>query len=134
MIFNIDTLEEAASKVGAFLDAEIDLEAGKCLVKRSRRFKVLDRGEVSNRKGDFEISFSSFQQGGVSLNKAAICLMPEEYGLFIRTLMEHALPLPTHYTQRLATDLNVYCLTFESFEPPEHFAERLAAALGAIDG
>lgn len=133
MVFNIDAFEEAALQVAAFLDAEVDSVSGKCIVKRPRRFKVLDHGEVRNCKGDFEVSFSAYRQDGVSLNQAAICLMPEEYDLFIRTIMGHELPLPIHYTQRLTTDFNIYCLNFESFEPPGHFAERLAAALKAID-
>jgi hypothetical protein len=59
--------------------------------------------------------------------------MPEEYRLFFQTLMQHEIPLPTQYSQRLTTDFNIYCLKFESYEPPEHFAERLSAALKVID-
>jgi hypothetical protein len=60
MVYDIDTFEAAASKVGAYLDAEIDSSAGKCIVKRPRRFRILDHGEVRNCIGDFEISFSAF--------------------------------------------------------------------------
>lgn len=133
MVYGVDTFEEAASKVGAYLDAEVDSSVGKCVVKRPRRFKILDHGKVRNCTGDYEISFSAYQKNGAALNKAEICLMPEEYSLFIQTIMQHELPLPTQYTQRLTTDLNIYCLKFESYEPPEHFAVRLAAALKVID-
>lgn len=133
MITDIRTEAEAATLTRDLFEGITDFPTEKYLVKRARRFKILENGQVRNHSADFEIHFSCRQEDGVGWNSAKMCLMPEEYSLFLKTLMEHEIPLPTRYKQQLIKGATMYCLKLESFEAPEQFIERLAAALKMID-
>lgn len=129
----MDQLELVAEKVGMLMKAECELLGGECLVKKQRSLVIPARNVKVPCTLDLDISFTKFKEDGSALNKAVIYLLPEELPKFEFHLIEYPVPLPTHYQQRISAGPNIICFYMESKEPPEHFAQRLAAALDMLE-
>ena len=127
------TRESAAKKAGQLLGAEIEQQAGKVLLKKQRTLDIFAENNRFTCTLELDISFNHFQDNGSAFNKAEIFLLPEEFPAFTFALSEHPIPFPTDYRQWTVTNPNIVSVCMESMEPPEHFAERLAAALQVID-
>lgn len=127
------TRESAAKKAGQLLGAEIEQQAGKVLLKKQRTLEIFAENNRFPCTLEHDISFDHFQDNGSAFNKAEIFLLPEEFPAFSFALNEHPIPFPTDYRQWTVTNPNIVSVCLESIEPPEYFAERLAAALEVID-
>ncbi len=132
-IEQIQTITGLAERIGELLEAETDTTEIECLVKKSRTITI----HLSKRSFDctleHDISFKNLKPDGTALNEADIFLLPEELSTFMDILQHHPIALPTEFGQSVDTNPNVICLSLTAEEPPEHFAERLAAALRALD-
>ena len=129
----MELAESAAEKVGWLLEAEVEAAGEKYLVKKKRTMKIHSLEAFFTCTLDLDISFERLQDNGSAFNKAEIFLLPEEFPAFTFALSEHPIPFPTDYRQWAVTNPNIISVCMESTEPPEHFAERLAAALQVID-
>ena len=127
------TRESAAKKTGQLLGAEIEQQGEKVLIKKQRTIDIFAENNRFTCTLDLDISFDHFQDNGSALNKAEIFLLPEEFPAFTFALTEHPIPFPAEYRQWAISNPNIVSVCLESTEPPEHFAERLAAALQVID-
>lgn len=126
-------IEEIAEKVGHLLDAETEIELDCCLIRKERTLQIQSNQHCFTCKLDLDISFKHLKEDGIAVNKAEICLVPEEFTDFLKILRSHPIPLPTDYSQWLEENPNLICVHMESKEPPEHFAERLATALQSLN-
>lgn len=129
----MDRLEQMGEKVGMVMNAEIEWLGEECTVKKQRTLEIRASKSCFYCTLDLDISFRHLRDDGSAFNKAEIYLLPEEYPAFLNRLRKHHNPLPTNYRQRLVSNPNIVCVYMESKEPPEFFAERLAAALEIID-
>lgn len=129
----MNAMEQIAEKVGMLMKAETELQDGKCLVKKKRTLEIRASKSCFICTLDMDISFRHLKEDGIALNEAEIYLLPEEFPAFTENLRKYPIPLPTNYSQRLASNPNLLCIRMESKEPPEHFAERLSATLEVIE-
>ena len=127
------TKESASEKAAQLLNAEIELQAEKVLIKKQRTLEIFANNNLFTCTLDLDISFDHFQDNGSAFNQAEIFLLPEEFPAFTFALREHPIPFPTDYRQWTVTNPSIISVCLESREPPEHFAERLAAALHVIE-
>lgn len=128
----MDRLEQVGEKVGMVMDAEIEWMGGECIIKKQRTLEIRSNDSRFYCTLDLDISFDHLNADGSADNKAEIYLLPEEYSAFLNRLRNYPIPLPTNYRQRLVANPNIVCVYMKSKEPPEFFAERLAAALEII--
>ncbi|MBT2570839.1 DUF1259 domain-containing protein [Planococcus sp. ISL-110] len=128
-----DPIKEMTVILEKALDAEVEVTSNLFLVKKIRNLIVKSDNSKFSFKVGCDITFQAMQQSGKTINNAEILLLPSELPVFLSALINHASPLPNNYSQRLVMEPDVYCLYLESRELPEIFAERLAAALKAID-
>lgn len=129
----MEQIEVAGEKVGLLLNAEIEMEAEKCIIKRNRSLEIQRDNACFDCTLELDISFEQFQDNGSAFNQAEILLLPEELLAFTFALSEHRILFPTEYQQWQVTNPNIVSVCIESREPPEHFAERLSAALQVIE-
>ncbi len=129
----MERLELVAKKVGMLMKAECELLGQECLVKKQRLLMIPANARCISCTLDLDISFGKFKEDGTALNKAAIYLLPEEVQQFSLNLIEYPLPLPTHYEQHISVGPSIICFYMKSKEPPEHFAQRLSAALEMLE-
>ena len=129
----MELAESAAEKVGWLLEAEVEAAGEKYLVKKKRTMKIHSLEAFFTCTLDLDISFERLQDNGSAFNKAEIFLLPEEFPAFTFALSEHPIPFPTQYRQWTVANPNIVSVCMESTEPPEHFAERLSAALQVIE-
>lgn len=129
----MEKLEAAARKAGRLLKAEIEQHSEKTVLKRQRTFEILAEKKQFTCTLDLDISFKHLQKNGTAFNQAEIFLLPEEYPAFFLALSEYPIPLPSDYRQWHKVNPNIISFCMESTEPPEHFAERLSAALGVLE-
>ena len=129
----MELAEHAAKKAGLLLDAKVEEIGEKYLIKKSRTLEIHSTETSFTCTLDLDISFERVQDNGSAFNKAEIFLLPEEFPAFTFALSEHPIPFPTEYRQWAVSNPNIVSVCLESKEPPEHFAERLAAALRVID-
>jgi len=129
----MDRLEEVAENVGMLLKSEVELQPKGCIVKKKRILEIQANTAFFSCTLDFDISFDRFREDGIAHNKAEIYLLPEEFPCFLSTFNAYRIPLPTDFHQRLISNPNIVCVHLESKERPEYFAERLAAALEALE-
>ena len=130
----MEQMEVAVEKVGLLLNAEIELDAEKCIVKRERSLEIQANNVCFDCTLELDISFEQFRDDGSAFNQAEILLLPEELSAFTFALSEHRIPFPTEYRQWQVANPNIINVCIESMEPPEHFAERLSAALDVLEG
>ncbi|AIY06844.1 hypothetical protein Plano_2879 [Planococcus sp. PAMC 21323] len=126
----MERFERLAEQVGVLLNAEVEVQGGECLVKRTRTINISSQNKNFNCVLDHDISFKNLKEDGTALNQAEIFLLPEELELFINALHQH--PLPTNYRQRVDTNPNIVCIYLSSEEAPENFAARLSTAFQMI--
>ena len=126
----IETVAEILEKT---LEAPVE-DLGNLYIVTKQRDLAIKSGECTMLfKINNEITFQDLHQQGKMLNKAEILLLPEELPVFSSALINQGASLPSNYAQRLVMELDVYSLYMESRELPKQFAERLAAALKAIE-
>lgn len=128
----MERFERLAEQVGMLLNAEVEVQGGECLVKRTRTINISSQNKNFNCVLDHDISFKNLKEDGTALNQAEIFLLPEELELFTNALHQHSLPLPTNYRQRVDTNPNIVCIYLSSEEAPENFATRLSTAFQMI--
>ncbi|WP_233569691.1 hypothetical protein [Planomicrobium sp. Y74] len=129
----MEHMKNAAEKVGLLLNAEIEIEPGKCIVKKKRTIDIHADNLFFPCILDMDISFEDFRNNGFAVNRAEIFLLPEELPAFTIALNENQIPFPTDYQQWQVTNPNIVSIWIKSIEPPEHFAERLSIALRVIE-
>lgn len=129
----MEQLEATAEKVGWLLKAKMEQHGEKVVLQRQRTLEILAENNYITCTLSLQISFEHLKEDGSAFNKAEIFLLPEEVAAFVRTLSEHRFPFPTRYRQWQNATPQMTHVFLESFEPPEHFAERLAAALATIE-
>lgn len=125
-------LQQLAKRVSMLMNAEVELQAGECLVKRKRTITIVSHDKKFSCTLDHDISFKNLQENGDALNQAEIFLLPSELDSFINALHQYPIPLPTTYQHRVDTNPDIICVYLSSEEPPEDFAMRLSTALNAI--
>ncbi|MCP2034516.1 hypothetical protein L1279_001503 [Planomicrobium sp. HSC-17F08] len=123
----------AKEKVAHILEADVIEQAGKCNVVKKRIIEILVENHSFTCMLDHDISFESVSKDSTAFNKAEIFLLPEEYAAFFSALSGHSIPFPVHYRQWQRVNPHIISVCIESVEPPEHFAERLSAALQIIE-
>lgn len=126
-------MEQVAEKVGMLMKAEVELQGGRCVIKKNRTLQIQASTSCFICTLDMDISFRHLKEDGMALNEAEIYLLPEEFPAFIENLRNYPIPLPTNYSQRLASNPNLVCINMQSKEPPEHFVERLSAVLNMLE-
>lgn len=129
----MDRIEQVAERVGVILAADSRLEAGKCIIQKKRTITLYTADSHYTHTLDFAISFKNFQADGTALNKAQIYLLPEEFPYFVDTLRKYPCPLPPHHKLRVRQGWNMICFTVKTKEAPDHFAQRLSAALKVVE-
>lgn len=129
----MEKLETTAKKVGRLLNAEIETCGEKTIFKRKRTLEILATNNRFSCTLDLDISFEGLKEDGFAFNKAEVFLLPEELPAFTFALSEYRIPFPTAYRQWQNVNPQIISVCIESTEPPEHFAERLSAALNTID-
>lgn len=129
----LEQKETAAEKAARLLHSEIEQSGEKTTLKRQRTLQILAENHSFACTLDLDISFEQVQEDGTAFNQAEIFLLPEEYPAFFLALSEHPIPLPTDFRQWQKVNPNIISLCMEATEPPEHFAERLSAALQILD-
>lgn len=128
----MNSMEQLAGKVGTLMEAETELQGGRCIIKKKRSLEIRASQSCFICTLDMDISFRHVKEDGTALNRAEIYLLPEEFPAFIEKLRNYPIPLPTNYSQRTASNPNLICIRMESKEPPEHFAKRLLATLEVL--
>jgi len=126
-------IETVAEILGKILEAPIEVLGDLYVVNKQRELAIKSGDSTLKFKIDYEITFQHIHQQGKMLNKAELLLLPEELPVFSSALISQSASLPSNYSQDLVMNLDVYTLCMESRELPERFAERLAAALKAIN-
>lgn len=126
------TIMDLAERVGALLGAETDTTDVECLIKKSRTVTIHLHTRSFDCTLEHDISFRNLKPDGTATNEADIFLLPEELDGFTDALQRYPIALPTEFEQRIDSNPNIICLRMAAMEPPEHFAERLAAALRMI--
>lgn len=129
----LENRETVAEKAARLLHAEVEHSGEKTILKRQRTLEILAENNQFTCTLELDISFEHLKEDGMAFNKAEIFLLPEEYPAFFLALSEHRLPLPTDYRQWQKANPNIVGFCMEATEPPEHFAERLSAALQLLD-
>ena len=129
----MELAESAAKKVGLLLDAEVEADREEYIIKKKRTLEVHSYEASFTCTLDLDVSFEKMQNNGSAFNKAEIFLLSEEFSAFTFALSEHPISFPTEYRQWAVTNPNILSVCLESTEPPEHFAERLKAALHLIE-
>ncbi|ANU21954.1 DUF1259 domain-containing protein [Planococcus donghaensis] len=129
----MDRFERLAEQVGVLLNAEVEVQNGECLIKKTRAINISSQNKNFNCVLDHDISFKNLKEDGTALNEAGILLLPEELALFTDTLHQQAIPLPINYQQRVDINPNIVCIYMSSEESPEDFATRLSAVFNAIE-
>lgn len=129
----MEQIEIIAEKAGRLLQAKIEQNGEKMTFKRQRTFEICTENNRFTCTLELDISFKGLQPDGSAFNQAEIFLLPEEFSIFTSTLSEHRYPFPTHYRQWQNANPNIVSVCLESTEPPEHFAERLSAALTVLE-
>jgi hypothetical protein len=124
------SLESTAQKIGSLLGIEPEFTAETCRLNKKRLVK---NSESRFSLLDLRIAIRSFKENGTAFNKASVYLLPEELPTFVLALMQHPISFPTNFSQYQIVKNGVYCIQLESEESPEDFAERLSAALLAIE-
>lgn len=127
------TVETAKKKVAQLLDAEIEEKPGLVIVKKKRMLEIVADNHCFFCLLDHDISFAQDFKDGVTRNKAEVFLLPEEYLAFFMALSEYPIPIPSDFRQWQNVNPHIISVCLESMEPPEHFAERLAAALNVLE-
>lgn len=126
-------VEAAKEKVAQLLDAEIEQEPGLVIVKKKRMLEIVADSQRFFCVLDHDISFEENFKDGAARNKAEVFLLPEEYPAFFLALSEYPIPIPPDFRQWQNVNPHIISVCLESVEPPEHFAERLAAALNVLE-
>lgn len=126
-------LEELAHEVASLMDAEIELIANGCLVKKKRRLDIHTEKNNFSCILELDISFKNLKKNGLALNKAEILLLPEELPAFTEAWSSFAIPLPVNFRQHCEKNPNIVCLHLETTECPRDFAARLSASLHALE-
>lgn len=129
----MEKLELTTEKVGRLLKAEIEERGEKTVLKRQRTLEIHAEHNLFTCTLDLDISFEQVQEDGTAFNQAEIFLLPEEYPAFFLAWSEHRIPLPIDYRQWQKANPQIVSFCMEATEPPEHFAERLSAALQLLD-
>ncbi|MGB6406285.1 MAG: hypothetical protein WBF39_02340 [Planococcus donghaensis] len=129
----MDKFERLAEQVGVLLNAEVEIQNGECLIKKTRAINISSQNKNFNCVLDHDISVGNLKEDGTALNQAGILLLPEELTLFTNALNEHPIPLPINYQQRVDINPNIVCIYMSSEESPEDFATRLSAVFSAIE-
>jgi len=129
----MEQLEQLAEQVGMLMNAEVELQAGECLIKRKRIINISSHGKNFTCALDHDISFKNLKNNGKAFNQAEIFLLPGELTLFINALHQHPIPLPNTYQHRMDSNPDIICVYLSSEEAPEDFAARLSAAFDAIE-
>ena len=129
----MEKVEVVAEKVGRLLNAKVEQHAEKYSFKKTRTLEIFADNSRFTCTLDLDISFERFQEDGSAFNQAEIFLLPEEFPAFTFALREHQIPFPTAYRQWQEANPQIISVCMESIEPPEHFAERLSAALQVLD-
>ena len=129
----MEQLEQLAEQVGMLMNAEVELQAGECLIKRKRIINISSHDKNFTCALDHDISFKNLKDNGKAFNQAEIFLLPGELTLFINALHQHPIPLPNTYQHRMDSNPDIICVTLSSEEAPEDFAARLSAAFDAIE-
>ena len=132
-MISADPIKDMSRNLEKALDSRVEVIGNLYLVNKQRDLAIHSGDSSFSFKVGYEITFQDIHQQGMMLNKAEILLLPEELPIFSLALISHGASLPSNYSQHLIMEPNVYCLYMESCELPERFAERLAAALKAID-
>lgn len=129
----MEKLETTAEKAGQLLKAEVEQQGEKILLKRQRTLEIFAENNRFSCTLELDISFEHLRKDGYAFNKAEIFLLPEEFPAFTSALSEHRIPFPSAYRQWQDVNPNIISFCMESSEPPDHFAERLAAALAVLE-
>lgn len=129
----LERKETAAEKAARLLHAKIELAGGKTILKRQRTLEILAENHPFICTLELDISFEPIQEDGTAFNQAEIFLLPEEYPAFFLTLSEYPIPLPTDHRQWQKVNPHIISFCMEATERPEHFAERLSAALNVLE-
>lgn len=129
----MERVEQIAQRVGGILAADSRLQEGKCTIHKKRTMTVYANGKYYTHTLELGISFKSFKADGTALNRAEIYLLPEEFPFFFHTLKKYNLPLPPHHKLQVKTRRDLICFTVKAKEAPEHFAQRLSAAMKIVE-
>lgn len=129
----MDDLILVAEKVGEILKGEEELQAGECVINKRRTLTIFAEDRQFSCTLDFDISFKHLKQDGTASNRAEIFLLPEEVPVFLASIRQYPIALPTKYSQRMTVNPNIVSIYMESREVPEHFAKRLSAALAVLE-
>lgn len=129
----MEQLEQLAEQVGTLMNAEVELQAGECLIKRKRTINISSHSKNFICTLDHDISFKNLKDNGKAMNRAEIFLLPSELASFMNALHWHPISLPTNYQQRMDVNPDIICVYLASEEAPEDFAARLSAAFNAIE-
>lgn len=132
-MMSADPIIEVSGILEKTLNAHVEVIGNLYMVKKQRHLAIRSGNSTLSFKMECEITFQDIYQQGKMLNKAEILLLPEELPIFSSALISHCTSFPSNYSQHLVMEPNVYCLHMESRELPGQFAERLAAALKAIN-
>ncbi|MGK7377483.1 DUF1259 domain-containing protein [Planococcus sp. 1R117A] len=126
-------VETVAEKVGHLLDAEVEGNSDKYIIKKNRTLQICTENVCFTCALELDIFFKRMHGNGIAFNKAEILLLPEELKAFNSALMEHEITFPTSFRQWQVENPHIIAVNIESMEPPENFAARLASALQVID-
>lgn len=129
----MEYLDQLAEQVGMLMNAEVEVEAGECLVKRKRTINISSYNKSFSCTLDHDISFKNLKDNGKAFNQAEIFLLPGELASFINALHRHPIPLPNNYQHRMDINPDIICVQLSSEEAPEDFAARLSSAFDAIE-
>lgn len=120
-------------KIKVLLDAEVEWVSGKYFVKKNRTLQICNEELCFACDLELDISFKPFEKSAMAINYAEILLLPEEVEPFTLALMNHKIAFPTSFHQWMVENPLIVSVNLETIEPPEHFAERLAAALQSVE-
>lgn len=129
----MDDLILVAEKVGEILNSEGKLQAGKCIINKRRTLTIFAEDRQFSCTLDFDISFKQLRQDGTATNRAEVFLLPEEVPVFLASIRQYPIALPTKYSQHMTINPNIVSVYMESREIPEHFAKRLSSALAILE-
>ena len=122
-----------ANEVQKTLKARYEYRGGKFHFTRTKKLEVFLGSSLFVFKLDMEISFEHFQQDGAAINRASVYILPEEVLAFKHALRRFPIPFPIAFRQFTEINQHIVEIVMESLEPPGNFAQRLAAALNAIE-
>ncbi len=127
-----DPLAREAAKICELMNVDIKFTSGIWSFKKKRKVTLQDRAATFYRSLNVNVSFYGIQEGGPAVNMAEVFLLEEEVPIFTLALRQQKLLFPTNYLQQLTMDREMCCLLLESFEPAEHFVERLCEAFHVL--